>query len=161
MEFIVLSENESISNNETAPDPAAVSDNDTGDNEDLIVGEDEQENHKDNIQNTYEYTIYNETPHEVIVSVNNEINPNDLVSVNSVSLNVISADGLSFNTVSLNVTNVSSSTIQVLSINEVPFWHKPFNEYSASEGILFTILITLVFGFVSNHLLRGLKHGNI
>ena len=152
-----------ISDNELAPDPApegSVSSNVPSVSGDLVeVGEDEEE-YTEHIPDYHVSTYYYTDDRPVTVSVNNEIDPEDLISVNSVSLNVLSADGLSLNSISVNVSNnyISNNTIQLISFNEVPFWHKPFNSYTAGEGLLFVILVTMVIGFVSSHLLRGLKN---
>lgn len=111
-------------------------------------------------ENNYVYESVNES---VEVSTNVVIDPNDLVSVNSISLNVVSADGLSLNSVSVNVSNnyISNNTLQIISADSTPFWNKPFKDYTVSEGLLFIIMVSLVFGFVSTHLLRGLRdYGN-
>ncbi len=153
---------------ETAPseEPAGSVSEDTV-SQDLIVGEEKTEKEEKDEEDivSREPTVVTVETHSVdSISVNTIIDPNDLVSVNSVSLNVISADGLSFNSVSLNISEnyVSNNYIQVISQDSTSFWDKPFNEYTTSEGLLFTIMITLVLGFVSSHLLKGLRrYGNI
>ena len=147
-------------------DPAGSVSEDTV-SQDLIVVEEENEKGKNDEEDTvsYEPSVITVETHSVdSISVNTIIDPNELVSVNSVSLNVISADGLSLNSVSLNISvnYVSNNYIQIISQDSTPFWDKPFNEYTTSEGLLFTIMITLVLGFVSSHLLKGLRrYGNI
>lgn len=129
----------------------------TEDIEDDLFAEDA---HSESLPHFYDTTVYYPSDTAVTVSVNNEVNPNDLISVNSVSLNVVSADGLSLNSVSVNVSNnyVSYNTVQVVSADNTPFWDKPFDQYNTSEGLLFIIMVTLVLGFISTHLLKGLRH---
>lgn len=127
----------------------------------------EQRSQKNDTEDTvsYEPSVITVETHSLdSISVNAVVDPEDLISVNSVSLNVISADDLSMNSISVNVSNnyISSSTIQIISQNNMSIWEKPFSQYTTSEGLLFTIMVTLVLGFVSNHLLKGLRHyGNI
>lgn len=164
----------SVSINEPVPDPevitlpeqpeagSTVSENEPEETIDDIPQTVSQE--KADAQIIKENYTYNSITETVEVSHNVVIDPDDLVSVNSVSLNVISADGLSLNSVSVNVSNnyISNNTVQILSINEAPFWDKPFKEYTVTEGMLFIIMISLVLGFVSSHLLKGLRsYGNI
>lgn len=143
----------SVSGNETSPE---------------VIEEPEKSNKEEKDEEdivSREPSIITVETHSVdSISVNTVIDPNELVSVNSVSLNVISADGLSLNSVSLNISEnyVSNNYIQIISQDSTPFWDKPFNEYTTSEGLLFTIMVTLVLGFVSSHLLKGLRrYGNI
>lgn len=149
-----------------APEPeesaGGVSENEpeTGENDQEDNTPVVSENTPQNTETIKEIHHYESVTENIEVSNNVVIDPNDLVSVNSVSLNVLSADGLSLNSVSVNVSNnyISSNTIQIISADNVPFWNKPFNQYSTSEGLLFTILVVLTLGFVSNHLLRGLRN---
>lgn len=164
----------SVSINEPVPDPEVITSPEQPE-AGSTVSENEPEETIDDIPQTVsqekadaqiikENYTYNSITETVEVSHNMVIDPDDLVSVNSVSLNVISADGLSLNSVSVNVSNnyISNNTLQILSINEAPFWDKPFKEYTVSEGMLFIIMISLVLGFVSSHLLKGLRsYGNI
>lgn len=94
------------------------------------------------------------------VSITNivDIDPNSMISVNSVSLNVVSADDLmsllSGNSVSVNVSNNYISVNNVISINDLPWFNKSFDSYTTSEGILFVIMVSLLFGFIASHLLK-------
>lgn len=153
------------------PDPVPEPEPETGssvseNNTEEIINDEEEKALSENVpapQIIKENFTYNSVTETVEVSSNVVIDPNDLVSVNSVSLNVLSADGLSLNSVSVNVSSnyVSNNTIQIISADSTPFWDKPFEEYTVSEGLLFIIMVSLVLGFVSSHLLKGLRnYGN-
>ncbi len=100
-------------------------------------------------------------PYQITVeSPEYTLSSNVTVSVNteSVSLDAL-IEAISNNSVSLNVSNNSTSinTIQVLSINETPWFEKPFSEYTTTEGILFTMLLSMVLGYIFQRLARGIN----
>ena len=149
-----VSDNETVSGNDTGS-----SENKEEKTEEKVEKKDEEDNisGKPNIITVETHTLDS-------ISVNAVVDPDDIVSVNSVSLNVISADGLSLNSVSLNISEnyVSNNYVTIVSQDSTSIWDKPFDQYTTSEGLLFTIMVTLVLGFVSSHLLKGLRrYGNI
>ena len=141
--------------------------NSISENENIIEPSTEKSNNSFNVK-TDEQPVVTVSPNITVnptpVSVNVTVSSNE-VSVNSVSLNYISSDeilnALSKNSVSVNVSNNYVSTNTVVSFDDIPFWKKPFSKYSTTEGLLFMILVVIVMGFYFNHMIGGLKHGNI
>lgn len=138
-EPVIENPEESISNNQPV--------------EETPKEEQKEEQRADNSNEALPYNIVVESPEY-------QLSSNVTVSVNteSVSLDAL-IDAISQNQVSMNVSNntLSYSTIQILSVDNVPWFDKPFEDYTTSEGILFTMMITLMLGYLFHRLGRGLN----
>ncbi|MCR5487459.1 MAG: hypothetical protein K6F35_07985 [Lachnospiraceae bacterium] len=98
-------------------------------------------------------------PYNIVVeSPEYQLSSNVTVSVNTEEIPIdelIAA--VSRNRVSMNLSNnfSSVSSVQILSMDAVPWFDKPFSEYTATEGILLTMMLCMVLGYVFNRLARG------
>lgn len=103
---------------------------------------------------------YNPSYNVVVESPEYKLSSNVTVSVNteSVSLDELIA-AISRNQVSMNVSNntLSSSYIQIVSMDNTPWFDKPFEQYTTSEGIQLTMMIGLCLGYLFTRLTKGVN----
>lgn len=113
------------------------------------VVEEEGNNEQEEIKEPYNIVV--ESPEyqlssNVTVSVNTEeVNIDDLISA------------ISQNRVSMNLSNnySSVSSVQIVSLDSVPWFDKPFADYTVTEGVLLSMMVFSILGYIFNRLTRG------